>query len=83
MNNEYKKTKELTSEDFVNWAKEIFADKKEARSFIIGYDTVVWFREYFGDDSLYAFVKNTNIMCGEDTGKYIEEFIKEYESKNN
>jgi hypothetical protein len=84
MNNKYKETKKLTSEDFNKWAKEIFANNRhpQKRWIIIGYDTIVGFRKEMGDDKLYGFVKAMNIMCGEDTATFIENFIEEYELKN-
>lgn len=84
MGKEYIESNKLTSEDFEIWIKEIFTNnnKPQKRWMIIDYATVVGLRKEMGDDWFYSFVKSVNIMCGEDTANYIENFVNEHENRS-
>ena len=81
---QYFKDNKLTSEDFEKWIKEIFVnnDKSQKRWMVIDHATIIGLREEMGDDWLYSFVKSVNIMCGEDTANYIENFVNEHENRS-
>lgn len=48
---------------------------------MLGLDFVKGVREQHGDDGLYNFIKEVDILCGGDTYDYLNDFIKKYEKK--